>query len=519
MGDQNKSQAELILELEEARRRLAELESAEEHHRLVEMELERSQIKYRELVESVNSIILRMDPRGNLTFANRFAYEFFGYSESEILGKNVVGTIVPTIEDDGRDMVEHIRDVCEHPERHVNNENENIRRDGSRVWITWTNRPLRDENGHVTEVLCIGNDITERKRMEEALRASERSCHDILDASSDTILLHDLEQGLILDCNRAMFDMFGYTRDEALHLSVDDLSLGESPYTAKDAEPLWHKAVVEGPQRFEWRCRRKNGELFWGEVVLQRVAISGRERILAIVRDISQRKQSEQRIHEEQQTLRRLLDAQERERRLIAYEIHDGLAQQLAAAVMQFQAFDQLRDKKLDVALESHQSGQRALTEGLAETRRLISGLRSPVLDESGVVAAIEDLVSDARRQPGLDVAFSANVQFDRLDHPLENTLFRIVQESLTNARRYSQSDRIRIELTQEGNDLRLEIRDWGVGFDPKQVETRCFGLEGIRERAALWGGRAQIDTRPGEGTRITVTLPLSASPGECQAP
>ena len=125
-------------------------------------------------------------------------------------------------------------------------------------------------------------------------------------------------------------------------------------------------------------------------------------------------------------------------------------------------------------------------------------------------MAAIEDLVSDARRQSGLDIEFSANVQFDRLDPPLENTLFRIVQESLTNARRYSQSDRIRIELAQEKDDLRLEIRDWGIGFDPKQVETRCFGLEGIRERAALWGGHAQIDTQPGEGTRVVVTLPLS---------
>ena len=180
MDDRDKSQAQLILELEEARQRLAMLETAEERHSRVQAELARSQAKYRELVENVNSIILRMDPRGNLTFANPFAYAFFGYSESEILGKNVVGTIVPAIEGGGRDMVEHIRDLCEHPERHVNNENENVRRDGSRAWVVWTNRPLRDENGRVTEILCIGNDITEHKRMEEALRASEKGYRDIL---------------------------------------------------------------------------------------------------------------------------------------------------------------------------------------------------------------------------------------------------------------------------------------------------------------------------------------------------
>ena len=238
MDDRDKTQTQLILELEEARRRLAALEPAEspswQHAR---PSCAGARRKYRELVESVNSIILRMDPRGNLTFANPFAYAFFGYAEAEILGKNVVGTIVPEVEAGGRDMVEHIRDVCEHPERHVNNENENVRRDGTRVWIAWTNRPLRDEDGRVTEILCIGNDITDRKRMEEALRASERSCHEILDASTDTILLHDVEHGAMsgLESGRVRHVRL-YPRGSPRDLTVDDLSLGESPYSRKDAE-------------------------------------------------------------------------------------------------------------------------------------------------------------------------------------------------------------------------------------------------------------------------------------------
>ena len=132
---------------------------------------------------------------------------------------------------------------------------------------------------------------------------------------------------------------------------------------------------------------------------MQRVVISGRERILALVRDITQRKEAEQQIREEQRMLRQLLESQERERQLIAFEIHDGLAQQLAVAVMQFQVFDQLRERNLDIALESHQAGQRALAEGLAETRRLIGGLRRPCSMSRASWPPFEDLVRETGRQ------------------------------------------------------------------------------------------------------------------------
>jgi PAS domain S-box-containing protein len=307
-----------------------------------------------------------------------------------------------------------------------------------------------------------------------------------------------------------VFDMYGYTPDEVVGLTVDDLSLAEPPYSQKDVEPLWRKAVSEGPQRFEWRCRKKSGELFWSEVVLQRVVISGRERILALVRDISERKKAEQKIRDEQQMLRQMLESQEQERRLIGFEIHDGLAQQLAGAIMQFQAFDLARQSDPDAAMRAHEAGQRMLNDALVETRRLIGGLRPVVLDELGVVAAIENLVADTAARGGPQITFAASVRFARLDPRLESSLFRIVQESVTNVSRHSGSDRARIELVQEADQLRLTIEDFGAGFDPAAVSGKRFGVAGIRERARLLGGRAQIDSRPGQGTRVCVTLPLT---------
>jgi len=129
---------------------------------------------YRELVENANSIIMRRDPEGRITFFNEYAQTFFGYPEKEILGRNVLGTIVPEVDSSGRDMAEMIRDIGRNPDRYAANENENVRRDGKRVWIAWTNKAIRDREGHVREILCVGNDITERKRLQEQLLQSRK---------------------------------------------------------------------------------------------------------------------------------------------------------------------------------------------------------------------------------------------------------------------------------------------------------------------------------------------------------
>lgn len=214
-------------------------------------------------------------------------------------------------------------------------------------------------------------------------------------------------------------------------------------------------------------------------------------------------------LRQEQQILRELLELQERERKLVAYEIHDGFAQHSAGAMMSFQAFQQLWDQDRDQARRVFEGGLQMLGDSIAEARRLIGGLRPPVLDEDGIVAAIEYLISEAERHEGPEVRFCHDVSFDRLAPPLESALFRIVQEALTNACGHSQSRRVRVTLSQRGDRVLVEVQDWGIGFDPAQIQGEHFGLRGIRERAALLGGRAAIDTTPGQGTRILVELPL----------
>jgi PAS domain S-box-containing protein len=164
---------------------------------LAEQALRESETKYRDLVENANSVILQMDAQGNITFFNRFAQEFFGYAEDEILGRNVVGTIVPTTDAAGRDLRAKLQDVLRHPERYYSSENENVCKNGEPVWVAWTNKAVYDKDGRLSEVLCIGIDRTEQKQAQEVLEqqakeqviAAERNrlARDLHDAVSQTL--------------------------------------------------------------------------------------------------------------------------------------------------------------------------------------------------------------------------------------------------------------------------------------------------------------------------------------------
>ena len=150
-----------------AARDITERKQAEEFRKQQERELRESERKYRELVENANSIIVRWNPQGNITFLNEFGQKFFGYRESEILGRNVVGTLVPETETTGRELRPLMELIRADPAAFEQNINENQLRDGRRVWIAWTNKAVLDAEGNPLEVLSIGTDITERKRAEE----------------------------------------------------------------------------------------------------------------------------------------------------------------------------------------------------------------------------------------------------------------------------------------------------------------------------------------------------------------
>jgi signal transduction histidine kinase len=228
--------------------------------------------------------------------------------------------------------------------------------------------------------------------------------------------------------------------------------------------------------------------------------------------EFAQRAKTEQALRNEQLRLLQVLEMNEREQKLLAYEIHDGFVQPATAALMNLQASLSVYTSDPEKALENVVRGLQWLQESISQVRWLISGLRPVVLEEHGLVAAIDQLVHDTENRSEIPIAWSHEVAFERLAPTLEMSIFRIIQEALRNALRHSQAKRIEIALTQTPGTVVVRIQDWGCGFDPAVPKPGHFGLEGVQERARLLGGAARIESAPGAGTVVTAEFPLDDS-------
>jgi len=197
------------------------LRDVTEKLRQTEQTLQESEGKYRQLAENADCIIIRRTPDGRITFFNEFAQKFFGYTEQEILGKNIVGTIVPEIDTTGQNLVRMIKDIGLQPERYATNENENIQKNGERVWIALTNKPIRDEQGNIMEILCVGRDITDQKKAEQALLESKQQLSvrsqiaEIFLTVPDDEMYGEVLQ-VILECMKSKYGIFGYIDEQGV---------------------------------------------------------------------------------------------------------------------------------------------------------------------------------------------------------------------------------------------------------------------------------------------------------------
>jgi PAS domain S-box-containing protein len=304
----------------------------------------------------------------------------------------------------------------------------------------------------------------------------------------------------------------GRTIEEVLGRNVLEFAPPESEQQFREC---LRAVFSEGSlQTLETVARQLSGSLACYAVRACPIEVGG-ERVAALlcVDDVLPLKTSEETLRHERHVLGQLLEIQERERQLVSYEIHDGLSQYLAGAMMHLQALEHASSTgTLDEVRHKHDLDEslRLLRAAVDESRRLIGGLRPPALDELGIVEVIESLAAEARGFiPHVD--FHHRVGVGRLPPAIETTIFRIVQESLSNARKHAGASAVTISLEQpDAGHVRLVVNDDGVGFDPGLVPQDRFGLEGIRQRARLFGSEAEITSAPGKGTTIRVILPLA---------
>jgi two-component system sensor histidine kinase DegS len=228
---------------------------------------------------------------------------------------------------------------------------------------------------------------------------------------------------------------------------------------------------------------------------------------IVTVQDITARKAAHDALLTEQELLRQSLELQERERKLFAYDIHDGLLQYAIGALLHFQACQSELKNPTDA--ERIEPGLKALRQAIEEGRRVMNGVRTYVLDQFGVTHAIEELVKENTTACTTIEFVHPATDLGRLTPEWETAIYRMAQEAITNAVKHSQSPRVRITLEHTDQRILLEVRDWGVGTTLRKDSRGVHGLPGIKERVKLLKGRFKMESSPDGGTRLEIELPM----------
>ena len=488
----------------------------------VEEQLQESERMLRTLVDASPESIVLLDTEETILIANDTAARRLGKTASEITGQRIHTFMPPEL---AAKRAERFQEVIRTGKA--------IRFQDERSEKYFENalHPILDQQRKVVAVAVLGIDRTEWKRVEEALkqahdeleqRVEERTAeltkanaeltifHRFAEASGEGFGMSELD-GRIAYVNSTLCRLFGETTPQDV-IGKQVFTYYPEEYVSKRKNEMLPTLLKEG--RY-WHAEQTvlphHGKPIQTSqsTFLIRDESGNPFRIAVVISDITKRKLAEEALQREHRTLKHLLQSSDHERQLIAYEIHDGLAQQLAGAIMQFQTYFHHKERKPKEASKAFAAGMTMLQQGHFEARRLIAGVRPPILDESGVVAAIGHLVNEQNHLQGPSIEYRSRVAFDRLAPTVENAIYRIVQEGLTNACRHSKSDKVRVSLVQRGDLVRIEVRDWGIGFDIRARQENRFGLEGIRQRGRLLGGKCNIQSKTDKGTRITLELPV----------
>jgi PAS domain S-box-containing protein len=454
-------------------------------------ELRSSEERFRATFEQAAVGVAHVSLAGRWLRVNNKLFEITGYPREELLQKTFQDITHP---DDLDADLEQAQRLLAGEIDTYSMEKRYIKKDGFTVWINLTASLVRERLGEPAYFIAVIEDITERKKAEEALRQSEERYRAVVKQSADGIYLVDADTGHILETNPALQNMLGYGADELAGMELHEI-------VAHDPEDVY--ANVEHTLREGWRFirernyRRKGGSVVDVEVAASAIDYGGRRVICAAIRDITERKRAEKALRE----------VREAERHRLARDLHDGVLQDLSytTAAMGLMMLE-VEDTKLEAELQRAVDSIRGAVQGLrvaVHDLRLADELDRPFPEL--VESLVERHRDMARRQQvGLEVKEGFPTE------PLGEAgtqLLRILQEALTNARRHSGAKSVLVSLKTEGNDLVAEVSDDGRGFKLETVPG--VGLRSMRERAVSLGGTLEIESEPGTGTQMRLRVPM----------
>jgi PAS domain S-box-containing protein len=377
--------------------------------------------------------------------------------------------------------------------------------DGSVRWIQDRSFPIHDSDGEVYRVAGIAQDITERKRAEEAWRESEERYRELFENAKDAIYVHDLS-GRYTSVNRAAEELSGFTREEIMGKHFSDF------VSARDLEQvLCRKLDEENETVYEVELVTRSGQRVPVEISSRVIYENGvAVGVQGTARDITDRKRVQEALRIYSQ---RLIQAQEAEREKIARELHDEIGQVLTAVRINLQSMQ--RSSGLDENVPRLDESIGIVDEALGRVRELSIELRPSLLDDLGLTAALRWYVDRYAQRTGIIAEVLNGFKEDvRLPRELETACFRIAQEALTNVARHAQAGSVSVQLERSRERMLLTIIDDGVGFDVDKLRKKApvastLGLRGMEERALAVGGHIEIDSGSGRGTRVRAIFPL----------
>ncbi|MDX8379017.1 MAG: PAS domain S-box protein [Gallionella sp.] len=480
----------------------------------IEIEIEQSRGRLRDdrlllqsILDNAPISIWMLGVDNKIKFINQTFCDALGINEQQFFGVNHYSTLLP----------EFIFDNC------ITSDRESLEREG--VQCSEEKMTFVDGREHVLEItkvkrldhkglpiglIGLGADITERKRSEVRLRESEEKFRAIFEGTLDGIILID-DTGRIVDCNPEFMRQTSMALEQIKQLYVWELRPADKVELAKVI--FLNLIQTDSRQMAEFKYKKPDGDVIYIESRRTTIHIGGRRYLQCITHDITERKKADVALVESKQRLRDLAAQgaalREAELKHLAREVHDELGQLLTALRMDISLL-RIQFGERDTTLMTHIQAMLVLVDKAIQGVRDVSSNLHPAALDMGIVSAITWLINEFKTRTGVSCHFQLIDDLFGMDDAHTLTLFRIVQESLTNIARHAHASHVAIRIQKCDEKVCIEVRDDGCGYDMVKVEeAQSFGLMGMKERALAVGGKVEFSSALGQGTVVFVEVPL----------
>jgi PAS domain S-box-containing protein len=483
---------------------------ARNHIKKLGEKLLQNEERWTAVLGSIGEAVIATDSQGRITFLNPVAAALTGWQAEEALNQPIGNVLKLINEESGMTADNEVFHVLKDKQiLAVANHVDLVTRDGREIAVEHSAAPILAAKGRVIGVVLVFRDVAERRR--ERIATAEQAA--LLELTQDSVFVIDME-GRVQFWSRGAEAMLGYTKAEAAGKIAHELLCTEFPQPFDEI-----RAIL-------LRVGHWEGDLIKTAHDGRRVVVAGRwalqwgkrgqsPRVLVVNSDITERKRGEELLVLQTEQLRalagRLESVREEDRKRVARDLHDQIGQILTAIKMDMSWMSRHLPESEGAVLARIRESLQSVDDGVKVVRTICSRLRPGILDDLGLAAAIEWQASEFEFRNEVRCQVSVPPVDLHLDGDRATATFRIFQECLTNVIRHAQAKLVRVALSQEDESIVLVVADDGIGFREFELSNTLgsLGLLGMKERAQACGGNVQISSSPGNGTTVTVRVPV----------